>query len=104
MPPYEWYNQAIVDWSRALGLSVVSFTPGVRTNADYTTPEMANYLSSDDIVDSLFQYEKGNESGLNGCIMLVHPGTDAAREDKLYHRLPGIIKRLKDMQYRFGRL
>jgi endoglucanase len=27
MPPYEWYNRQIVDWSRNLGLDVVNFTP-----------------------------------------------------------------------------
>ncbi|UCD53316.1 MAG: glycoside hydrolase family 9 protein, partial [Phycisphaerales bacterium] len=31
LPPYEWYNRAVVDWSRAMGLSVISFTPGIRT-------------------------------------------------------------------------
>jgi endoglucanase len=47
MPPYEWYNRQIVDWSRNLGLDVINFTPGTGTNADYTTPEMKNYKSSE---------------------------------------------------------
>ena len=104
MPPYEWYNNVIVDWSRAMGVSVVNFTPGIRTNADYTTPDMASYISSDDILRSVFQFEKVNSNGLNGCIMLIHPGTDSARKDKLYKRLPEIIDRLKNMNYDFKRL
>jgi hypothetical protein len=104
MPPYEWYNSVIVNWSRAMGLSVINFTPGLRTNADYTTPGMSNYVSSDDILRSVFQFEKDNPNGLNGCIMLIHPGTDAARKDKFYKRLPELIARLKNMNYNFKRL
>ncbi|MBN2132179.1 MAG: glycoside hydrolase family 9 protein [Sedimentisphaerales bacterium] len=104
MPPYEWYNRAVVDWARAMGVSVVSFTPGVRTNADYTTADMANYMSSDEIVQSLFQFAETNASGLNGCILLIHPGTEPTRKDKLYERLPDIIERLRDMKYHFKRL
>jgi peptidoglycan/xylan/chitin deacetylase (PgdA/CDA1 family) len=104
MPPFEWYNNIIVDWSRAMGISVVNFTPGIRTNADYTTTDMANYMSSDDILHSLFQSEKEISQGLNGCVILIHPGTDSARKDKLYERLPEIIGRLKKMGYDFKRL
>ena len=104
MPPYEWYNNVIVDWSRAMGVSVVNFTPGLRTNADYTTPDMSNYMSSDDILRSVFQFEKENSNRLNGCIILIHPGTYAARKDKLYERLPELIVRLKNMNYDFKRL
>jgi len=104
MPPYEWYNNVIVDWSRAMGVSVVNYTPGVRTNADYTTAEMVNYMSSYEIFRSLFQFEKESSNGLNGCIILIHPGTDSARKDKLYDRLPEIIERLKNLNYKFKRL
>jgi peptidoglycan/xylan/chitin deacetylase (PgdA/CDA1 family) len=104
MPPYEWYNSAIVNWSKALGLSVVNFTPGIRTSADYTTPNMKGYMSSDDILKSVFQFEKQNPNGLNGCIILIHPGTDTHRKDKFYKRLPEIIPRLKKMNYNFKRL
>jgi len=104
IPPYEWYNNIIVNWSRAMGVSVVNFTPGVRTNADYTTPDMASYMSSDDILRNVFQFEKENSNGLNGSIILIHPGTDSARKDKLYERLPEIIERLKNMNYDFKRL
>ena len=56
-----------------MGLSVVNFTPGIRTNADYTAPDMPNYLSSDEILHSLYQFEKENSHRLNGCIILIHP-------------------------------
>lgn len=46
MPPYEWYNQQISDWTAELGLTLINFSPGTRSNADYTTPDMGKrYLS-----------------------------------------------------------
>ncbi len=35
LPPFEYYNRTIVDWSAELGLTLVNFTPGTRANADY---------------------------------------------------------------------
>ncbi|MDX9880787.1 MAG: glycoside hydrolase family 9 protein [Prolixibacteraceae bacterium] len=102
MPPYEWYNRSIVDWSEAMGAKVINFTPGTSSNADYTTPEMKNYRSSDEIMQTIFQYEA--ENTLNGCILLVHPGTDDARTDKFYRRLQELIDRLKEKNYTFKRL
>ena len=102
MPPYEWYNEKIVEWSEALGIYVVNFTSGVRTNADYTTPDMENYMSSDKLIDALLRFEK--EKGLNGAIILLHMGTENLRTDKLYFRLKEIIEGLKDEGYAFERL
>lgn len=36
IPPYEYYNQDIVDWSEGLGMQRVDFTSGIRTAADST--------------------------------------------------------------------
>lgn len=51
IPPYEYYNEKISAWARGLGLRLVNFTPGTWTNADYTTPDMKNYRSSESIYD-----------------------------------------------------
>ena len=74
----------------------------MRTAADYTTPDMKNYMSSQKIIDHLYEFEKQNS--LNGSIILIHPGTHASRTDKLYLRLDEIIKTLKKKGYSFGRL
>ena len=82
MPPYEWYNQVVVDIANDLNQITVNFSPGTRSNADYTTPKMPNYISSEKILESIYQYEK--QEGMNGFHLLIHPGTDPARVDKLY--------------------
>ena len=99
MPPYEWYNRQIVDWSRNLGLDVINSTPGTGTNADYTTPEMKNYKSSEIIFNNLLNFEY--KDGLNGSILLIHPGTEAERTDKFYLKLDELIKTFAEKGYQF---
>lgn len=97
MPPYEWYNQEISNWAEAMGVQIVNFTPGTTSNADYTTPDMKNYLSSETIYNNILAYEEKN--GLNGFLLLIHIGTDPKRTDKLYDRLEDLIKELKKRGY-----
>jgi endoglucanase len=104
MPPYEWYNQQIVDWSHNLGLNVINFTPGTGTNADYTTPEMENYKSSVKIYTNLLQFEQEQTNGLNGAILLIHPGTTPERTDKFYRILEDLIRHFSSKGYQFKSL
>ena len=105
LPPYEWYNDSISKWTNETGLQLINFTPGTRSNADYTYPEMGNkYLSSDTIFHSILNYEMHSTSGLNGFILLVHIGTDPRRTDKFYYRLPELINELEDRGYAFVRI
>ena len=99
LPPYEWYNAESVDWCRQLGLTVVNFTPGIRSNADYTTPDMPSYRSSETIMNDIKTFEKSNEDGLNGCVMLIHLGTAPERTDKFYNRLGDLLGWLKKKGY-----
>ncbi len=75
IPPYEWYNKEIVTWAEGLDVFLFNFTPGTSSNADYTTPDMSNYLSSTVICDRSLDYEKKDQNGLNGFILLIHVRT-----------------------------
>lgn len=100
IPSYEWYNRQTVAWAKDMGLLSVNYTPGLRTAADYTYPEMGKrYLSSVAIMEQLWSYE--SRFGLRGFLILIHMGTDPRRQDKLYHHLDDMIKRLKEKGYRF---
>lgn len=101
LPPYQWYNQKISDWTKAFGLQVINFTPYTYTNADYTTPDMKNYCSSEEIIQKLLDRERTQSNGLNGAIILIHAGTHPSRGDKLYNRLDEIINALKQKGYEF---
>lgn len=101
LPPYEWYNDSIAVWTKEMGLQLINYTPGTLSNTDYTTPNMKNYRSSDEIFQSILDYEKDHTNGLNGFILLLHIGTDPKRTDKFYYRLPQLLKTLKTKGYQF---
>ncbi|MCB0689688.1 MAG: polysaccharide deacetylase family protein [Saprospiraceae bacterium] len=105
MPPYEWYNDSISYWSRELGLQLINFTAGTRSNADYTTTDMGKrYVPSEMIMQSIFDYEAKDPHGLNGFILLLHVGAGPGRVDKFYTYLPRLIKDLKRLGYQFALL
>lgn len=102
LPPYEWYNSQSVAIIEEMGQLTVNYTPGIRTAADYTIPSMKSYKSSQELIDQLFDFEAKN--GLDGCLVLIHPGTHHERTDKLYSRLDEIVRYLKKKGYRFQSL
>ncbi|MDD2293114.1 MAG: glycoside hydrolase family 9 protein [Bacteroidales bacterium] len=102
LPPYEHYNKENVELLNALGIKVINYTPGTGTPADYTTPDMKSYKSSQTLIDGLYKFE--NEKGLNGAIVLLHPGIHPDRTDRLYERLDQIVKKLKRKGYTFSSL
>lgn len=103
MPPYEWYNDSISVWTSELGQQLINYTPGTRSNADYTTPDMGSrYIDSGTIMKSIFDYERKDPHGLNGFILLLHVGTDPLRTDKFYDHLDELIERLRKSGYRFS--
>ena len=100
IPPYEYYNERVSAWARQLDLSIINFTPGTGTNADYTIPSMGkSYHSSKELYNRLMNFEK--KKGLNGHFLMIHFGTHPERTDKFYKLLPQIIRTLKHRGYRF---
>lgn len=105
LPPFEWYNSSIAEWTSEMGLQLINFTPGTKSNADYTYPEMgAGYVDSETIYRSILNYEKKSAHGLNGFMLLVHIGTDPRRKDKFYFYLPKLIRELKARGYEFSKV
>lgn len=100
MPAFEWYNKDVSSWANEEGIQIVNFSPGTLSHADYTTPDMKNYRSSEEILQSI--YEKSDD--LSGFILLMHIGTDPKRTDKLYLKLPEILSHLREKGYNFVRI
>ena len=98
VPPFEWYNATHISAYRQAGYIPLSICPGVLTYADYTTPDMEQYVSSDSIwsnfVDNL------ENADLDGRFILLHLGTDDTRTDKFYYRLGEMIDSLQSHGYR----
>lgn len=105
IPPYEWWNDSITRWSAARELTLINFTPGIRTNADYTWPELGtSYKSSDWIMNWVKDLANAKPNALNGAIILIHAGTDPRRKDKFYSRMHELIDFLKQKDYRMVRV
>jgi peptidoglycan/xylan/chitin deacetylase (PgdA/CDA1 family) len=99
LPPYEWYNDSISVWTREAGLTLVNISSGTITNQDWTVPDGKPYYSSDSLMKNFLDYEK--KKGLNGYILLIHPGTDPRRTDKFYLHIDSILTYLGRKDYSF---
>ncbi len=104
LPPYEWYNDSNSSWTKAMGLQLINHTHGTLSHADYTVPGTRNYHSSDEIYQSILDYETSASNGLNGFILLSHIGTVPERTDKFYFYLEKLLVELKLRAYQFKRI
>lgn len=104
MPPYEHYNAEIAEWAIAEGCVLVNFTPGTRSNADYTGEADRNFVSSQAIVDSVLRQHRVDPHGLNGHILLLHLGAGPGRQDKFHLRFGELLDRLHAHGYEFARV
>lgn len=104
LPPYEWYNENITAWAAGEGWCLINNTPGTLSAADYTTPEMNSYRSSEVIWQNILGFEKRAVSGMNGFFLLIHIGTHPDRTDKFYYRLDDLIEYFTAQGYRFSRI
>ncbi|HRZ58257.1 MAG TPA: polysaccharide deacetylase family protein [Candidatus Paceibacterota bacterium] len=104
LPPYEHFNADIVRWTRELGLTLVNYTPGTRSAADYTGERDANFTSSEAIFESIVRRESADPHGLNGFLLLLHLGAGPGRADKMHSRFDALLDWLEARGYTFARV
>ena len=105
IPPYEHYTQEISDWTAARGMVLFNFTPGVRTNADYMEDDHPRYVTSEEMVKSVYAREALDPRGLSGYMILIHIGASPKRtRDHLYNHMGGMIDELERRGYKFVRV
>jgi peptidoglycan/xylan/chitin deacetylase (PgdA/CDA1 family) len=104
LPPYEWYNAEIAEWTRALGMTLVNYTPGTRSNADYTEEGTRQFVSSEVIFQSIVRREREDPHGLNGFLLLLHVGAGPGRTDKFHARFDELLEVLAARGYAFVRV
>jgi endoglucanase len=102
LPPYEWYNHEIVEWTRHAGLRLINHTSATRSAADYTEEQSGNFVSSQAIFDSIVREEKRN--GLNGHLLLFHLGAGPQRKDKMHRRIGELLDYLQQRGYELVRV
>jgi peptidoglycan/xylan/chitin deacetylase (PgdA/CDA1 family) len=104
LPPYEHYSADIAAWTAQLGLQLINFTPGTRSNADYTEDSAANFVSSRAIFESIIRHERQGPPGLNGFLLLLHLGAGPRRTDKFHTRFGALLDELAGKGYQFVRV
>jgi peptidoglycan/xylan/chitin deacetylase (PgdA/CDA1 family) len=104
LPPYEHYDTEIARWTSALGMTLVNFTPGTRSSADYTEDAAKTFVSSQTIFESIVRREREDPKGLNGFLLLLHIGAGQRRTDKFHARLGALLEHLADKGYSFVRV
>jgi len=105
LPPYEYYNTQIANWTKESGITLVNFTPGTISHTDWTYPQLGkSYHASKEIWENIINFERTQASGLNGFILLCHIGCDPRREDKFYFYLDQLVPWLMERGYRLKRI
>jgi len=104
IPPFEHYNSEISEWSRGMGLTLINFTSGTRSAADYTGDADKNFVPSKTIFDSIVKKEKDDPNGLNGFLLLLHTGVGPKRTDKFHERFGELLDYLQGKGYEFVRV
>ncbi len=104
IPPYEWYNENISEWSLGMGIRLFNFTPGTLSHTDYTEADANNYRPNLKIYQSILDYESSHADGLNGFLLLTHVGASPKRPEKFFKYLPALLDELQRRGYTFPRL
>jgi peptidoglycan/xylan/chitin deacetylase (PgdA/CDA1 family) len=104
LPAFEHYNSEISGWSAMEGFTLVNYTPGTRSNADYTGEADRNFVSSQAIFDSILKHEREDSHGLNGFILLLHIGSGPGRTDRFADRFGALLDSLAAKGYVFVRI
>jgi endoglucanase len=104
LPAFEHFNPDIAAWSAEMGLTLIDFTPGTRSNADYTGEADKNFVPSQRIFDSIVERERDDPRGMNGFILLLHIGSGPGRTDKFSNRFGGLLDLLSSKGYQFVRV
>ncbi len=102
IPPYEYYNGDQVRWSRKLGVTLFDFTPGSGSNRDYAKEGNPHFVSSRKIYDDILAYERRERHGLNGCLLLLHLGSE--RKDPFHPLLGPLCEELTRRGYELVRI
>jgi peptidoglycan/xylan/chitin deacetylase (PgdA/CDA1 family) len=104
LPPYEHFNNDIAAWTSELGLQLINYTPGTRSNADYMEDGAARYISSRAILESIIDRERTDPDGLNGFLLLLHLGAGPKRSDKFHPLFGELLEYLAGKGYELVRV
>ncbi len=102
--PYGEHNATIRRWAEEAGYRHISWTTGdsweeCMDSLDWVAdPKSHLYHSSEEIVEKILDFGKGDSAGKSGTIILMHLGSDR-KEDFPHRKLPLIVDSLRAEGY-----
>ncbi len=102
IPPFEWFNEQQVAWTREMGVVLFNFTPGSGSNRDWIPESQEGFVRSSVILRDILAYERRDSHGLNGFLLLLHLGS--LRADKMHEQLDALLDELSRRGYDFVRV
>ena len=85
-----------------MNVLLFNFTPGSGSNRDWAPESHKSFVPSQKIIDDILAYEKKDEHGLNGFLLLLHVGSE--RKDKTFLLLKPLLSELRARGYKFVRV
>jgi len=105
LPPYETFMAENVEWARELGITLINYTPGTQSHTDYMEDSDPDFVTSADILKSIYRKEQTDPDGLNGFLLLMHIGSGPGRtRDHLFDRMGELFDELIRRGYSFQRV
>jgi len=102
IPPYEWYNWDVSNWSNDMSKVLFDFTPGTLSNTDYAPENDTNFVPSEKVYQSIVDCETTKcANGMNGFLFLIHLGSTPDRHDKFTPYIPKVFDFLVQRNYTF---
>lgn len=102
--PYGEINKEIIEWASSHGYTHVGWTRNGRKSLDtldwVADPKHPLYRSPKEIMNRILSFEKYDQHGLNGGIVLMHLGSERKPKDMPHRKLPDLIDRLVAKGYR----
>jgi len=102
--PYGEHNLQIRQWAAEIGFRHVGWTIGYGNGESMDTMDWvadttaSNYRSSEEILQKVLSFGKSNSLKANGCIALMHLGTNRTH-DQAHKMLPALIDSLRGRGY-----
>jgi hypothetical protein len=85
-----------------MDVTVFNFSPNSGSNRDYIREGDKKFVTSRKLLHDILTYEKKDNHGLNGFILLLHLGS--GRKDPFHPRLGPLCDELVKRRYEFERV
>lgn len=101
LPTSDQLNSTFVGHGREYGMKMITGTPGTLSLKTTTSENAGEFVSSQRILESIFNRERSGKNGLNGFQLLFQLDSGARQADKFYTHFSELLDTLQNRGYEF---